>query len=102
VASEREELSEALTRHIEIHGGYVTSVPAASTLRFEAPQNSSLPSSLTAMGYKVVHVGVTTRLNPGGQVEVIKQGTKTVEQRRTGLVRMDVFEITLPPTCPHR
>lgn len=47
----RKRLHEGLNKFINDRGGWLTSIPGAPIMRFEAPPESSLPDELRRLGY---------------------------------------------------
>jgi hypothetical protein len=74
ISEQRRKLWDALHAFIHSNGGAVVSVPGATVLRVEIPQDSSLPTKLTEAGWSPHHCGVTTRIGPTGfkAVDVIE------------------------------
>jgi hypothetical protein len=98
VLEKRKALWDALNNYIRGSGGWVTSLPGATTLRVEAPQGSSLPAKLIELGYSPRHCGNGSRIIPGGTVETIVDhlsGTRVARQH-AGIIPVDVLEISLP------
>jgi hypothetical protein len=93
----RRRLQEALTRYIQLNGGWVTSPPGARGLRVEVVQNSSLPARLTELGYSPRHCGTGTRIVSGGTTETItdRRGEEIV-RHHDGIVPVDIIEFQIP------
>lgn len=99
----RAQESEAITKFIQVRGAWVTSVPGAGQVAFEAPVDSSgaLAAELAKIGYRVEHVGRGARLVPGGTVEIITTrstgGTLVQRERQhAGFIEVDRFQFWLP------
>jgi hypothetical protein len=80
IAERRRELWGALHAEIRNAGGFVTSVPDASPVRFECSIGSSLPDKLKQFGYPVQGVGTTEKFDATGH-------KVTVEIHSAGLLR---------------
>ena len=97
-AKKRQKLWEALNDYVSTAGGWIVSMPGARILRIEIPQRSPLAAKLSELGYRVLHVGVGTRLTPGGTVETITahstQPTPIIRQH-PGWLPVDILEIEL-------
>ncbi len=74
----RRELFEAFNKFVSEQGGWIVSSPGAKRIRIETPENSSLPIRLAEQGIRLHYVGTGTR------------------NAVTGIVPVDLIEITLP------
>jgi hypothetical protein len=95
--SKEVDLALMLLEYIQRRDGIVTSPRGAWPLQFQTPIDSSLPVELGNLGHNVRSCGQTTRLQPGGTVEIVTRGRKETKNRHPGFVEMSVFEISLPP-----
>jgi hypothetical protein len=70
ISKRQRALWEALNSFIQRNGGWVTSQPDCSPIRFECPINYPLPTLLEGMGYTLAESGTAERLLPidGGQI----------------------------------
>jgi hypothetical protein len=95
----RKSLFNQILGFVHYRGGHVTSVPGSSVIRFEAARDSSLPSDLRALGYKVVGAGATMRIDPIGKVEVHAGAHSSFPPVRTlthaTIDAVDIWEIPL-------
>jgi len=106
----RKRLHDALEEHIRTAGGWLTSIPGAAVMRFEAVPDSALPDGLRELGYNVIPAGSTMRIVPAGHVELLtttssggieaftEGSTKTPQHvHHAGIHQTNVYELTLPP-----
>jgi hypothetical protein len=96
-ASKEQQQFDSLNELIRRRGGYVVSVPGRFPLEFQIAPASSLPVELANLGYHVAHIGQTTRLEPGGIVEIVTRRSRNLIQHRyDGFVPMAIYSIALP------
>ncbi|MGA2816754.1 MAG: hypothetical protein ABSE67_10730 [Xanthobacteraceae bacterium] len=98
VLEKRKALWNALNDFIRGSGGWVVSLPGATTLRVEIPQGTSLPAKLIELGYSPRHCGNGSRITPAGTIETITEHStgKPVIRHHAGIIQTDVFETSLP------
>jgi hypothetical protein len=63
-ADERRRRFDDINAYIAEHGGWMTSVPGAREMTFDALPGSPLPEQLTALGYLVTRTGESQRVLP--------------------------------------
>ena len=63
-AEERKKRFDELTAFVQARGGWMTSVPGAREMTFDALPGSPLPAELTALGYIVEKTGTSERILP--------------------------------------
>ena len=63
-AEERKKRFDELTAFVQARGGWMTSVPGAREMTFDALPGSPLPAQLTALGYIVEKTGTSERILP--------------------------------------
>lgn len=94
--TKQQKIAGKLAEFVQSQGAHVVSVPGTFPMRVEAPLNSTLPAALAAFGYDVSHCGQTTRLEPGGTVEIVSEAGKRVERRHAGMVPVAVYSVAAP------
>jgi hypothetical protein len=101
--SPRQKLYEDLCRQIDTAGGWVTSVPGADTLRFEIPERSALPDQLKAAGWRLLHMGMGTRVVPSTFAEMITVHStgKPFQCRNDGFMGVNVYDLKLKGALPN-
>jgi hypothetical protein len=95
ISGQRKELWAALNQFITENGGWTTSVPGYSPIRFEATEHSRLPLELTKLGYTLLPRGTTTRIGSGGS-EYSPRLRKTIPSAGYGFLTVAVYELDLP------
>ena len=109
---ERKARFAALNATISEGGGWVTSIPGDTTVRFETLPDSVLPARLMALGYEVVPddppngerilagtvVEKFTLTSSGIFERMVEGSTKAVASIRThaGIVRVERFSFRMP------
>jgi hypothetical protein len=61
---------DELNEFVQARGGWLTSVPGAHEMSFDALPGSRLPDQLTAMGYTVEKTGTSERVTGAGLARV--------------------------------
>jgi hypothetical protein len=75
---ERKKRFAALNEFVQSRGAWMTSIPGAHEVTFDALPGSPLPAQLTAMGYIVERIGTSERVTGAG------------------LARVECFDLTMP------
>jgi len=70
---ERKQRFNDLNAFISQRGGWMTSVPGAHEMTFDALPGSPLPDDLRARGYIVTLVGESQRVLPNAGIAVVQQ-----------------------------
>jgi len=93
----RQKLWRLEADYIREQGGWVTSIQNTSSVRFECPMESKLPTLLMAAGYDVRCAGTGERLLPM-IIETVKQdgGITTITNQHVGPVEVGIFEFPIP------
>src|SRR5689334_21332239 len=73
VLEKRKELHAGLNRFINDRGGWLVSIAGDPVMRFEALPGSSLPETLSDLGYTVLEAGTTQRVLSVGHTERLSQ-----------------------------
>jgi hypothetical protein len=107
---ERKRRFRDINAYIAQRGGWMTSVPGAREMRFEALPGSPLPDRLRGLGYIVERTGESQRILPnaivekfetsssGALVAAVENSTKPVTTRIThaGLATVVQYDMRLP------
>jgi hypothetical protein len=94
---------------VRARGGWLTSVPGAHEVTFDALVGSALPAQLTAMGYIVEKTGTSERILPhavpqrfevslsGALIPATEGSTKpvTVMVRNAGIAVVEQFDLRM-------
>jgi hypothetical protein len=91
------ELFAALERYVRDNGGWIVSAPSEKPARFEAMHGSPLPAKLQDLGWKVRHLGTSTRILPSALVETYTDhtapGRPTLTRCHAGPVEVCAYEL---------
>jgi hypothetical protein len=101
---------DGLNDFVQARGGWLTSVPGAHEISFDALPGSALPGQLAARGYDVVKTGTTERILPhavaqrletsssGALVAPTEGSTKpvTVTVTKAGIAAVEQFDLRMP------
>lgn len=106
----RKALFASLNEVVNRHGGFLTSVPGAQEVAFDALPGSALPDKLREIGFIVQKTGDSQRILAGcvveqftrradGSLELLTPGsTMPVAETRAhaGVVRVEQFDLRMP------
>ena len=97
----RRALWEALEIYISKNGGWVTTMPGASPVRFEAEPGSTLPELLRSMGYELHDSGVAERFLPQPETVRLNARGETVVREHLVAAQVQAWEFRLPEIGGH-
>lgn len=96
VTEQQKKLWTALAQFIREQGGWVTSIPGLSPLRFEAMEHSKLPLELTKLGYVLLSRGTTTRIGGAASPEYGARWRQGARSGGYGFLTVSIYELDLP------